>query len=190
MIQFTASGIIFVLLGEQLPTILAGAAKTVHLTGHRELWWLAVYVVGINLGVPLADTTLLNASPDRNASESVVNAAVSAGSLLKVNAAVVNGTMQSALAQSSVVSTGGVNGLNVSLVNGALIPVSLLRVTADTVSSRAQMACSAGNPVATGTSTIENLKITALGLNVPVVVNPAANTTISVAGIASVVLNE
>lgn len=51
MIQFTASGIIFVLLGEQLPTILAGAAKTVHLTGHREPWWLAVYVVGINLGL-------------------------------------------------------------------------------------------------------------------------------------------
>lgn len=51
IIQFTANGIIFVLLGEQLPTILAGAAETVRLTGHREPWWLAVYVVGINLGL-------------------------------------------------------------------------------------------------------------------------------------------
>jgi CPA1 family monovalent cation:H+ antiporter len=51
MIQFTANGIIFVLLGEQLPTILAGAADTVRLTGHHELWWLAIYVVAINLGL-------------------------------------------------------------------------------------------------------------------------------------------
>src|SRR3546814_20964685 len=33
-IQFTANGIIFVLLGEQLPMILAGATETVRLTGH------------------------------------------------------------------------------------------------------------------------------------------------------------
>jgi CPA1 family monovalent cation:H+ antiporter len=51
MIQFTANGIIFVLLGEQLPTILAGAAETVRLTGHHESWWLAIYVIAINLGL-------------------------------------------------------------------------------------------------------------------------------------------
>ncbi|ETI64538.1 sodium:proton antiporter [Sphingobium sp. C100] len=50
-IQFTANGIIFVLLGEQLPGILAGAADTVQLTGHYEPWWLAVYVIAINLGL-------------------------------------------------------------------------------------------------------------------------------------------
>lgn len=50
-IQFTANGIIFVLLGEQLPGILAGAAETVRLTGHHEPWWLAIYVVAINLGL-------------------------------------------------------------------------------------------------------------------------------------------
>lgn len=50
-IQFTANGIIFVLLGEQLPVILAGAANTVRLTGHHEAWWLGVYVVAINLGL-------------------------------------------------------------------------------------------------------------------------------------------
>lgn len=51
MIQFTANGIIFVLLGEQLPSILSGAAETVRLTGHHEPWWLAVYVVAINVGL-------------------------------------------------------------------------------------------------------------------------------------------
>ncbi|MGE4322200.1 MAG: Na+/H+ antiporter [Sphingobium sp.] len=50
-IQFTATGIIFVLLGEQLPAILSGAADTVRLTGHHEPWWLAVYIIAINLGL-------------------------------------------------------------------------------------------------------------------------------------------
>ena len=52
-IQFAANGIIFVLLGEQLPSILEGAAETVKLTGHHEPWWLVVYVIGINLGLAL-----------------------------------------------------------------------------------------------------------------------------------------
>ncbi len=51
MIQFTANGIIFVLLGEQLPAILHGAADIVRTTGHHEPWWLAVYVLAINLGL-------------------------------------------------------------------------------------------------------------------------------------------
>lgn len=51
MIQFTANGSIFVLLGEQLPTILAGAADTVRVTGHHEPWWLIIYVLAINLGL-------------------------------------------------------------------------------------------------------------------------------------------
>lgn len=51
VIQFTANGVIFVLLGEQLPAILAGAAETVRMTGHQEPWWLAIYVIAINLGL-------------------------------------------------------------------------------------------------------------------------------------------
>jgi len=50
-IQFAANGIIFVLLGEQLPVILSGAADIVRTTGHHEPWWLAVYVVAINVGL-------------------------------------------------------------------------------------------------------------------------------------------
>lgn len=50
-IQFTLNGIIFVLLGEQLPGILSGAAETVRLTGHHEPWWLAIYIVAINAGL-------------------------------------------------------------------------------------------------------------------------------------------
>jgi monovalent cation/hydrogen antiporter len=47
MIQFTLNGIIFVLLGEQLPVILSGAARTVAITGHLNPWWLALYTVAI-----------------------------------------------------------------------------------------------------------------------------------------------
>jgi monovalent cation/hydrogen antiporter len=47
-VQFTANGIIFVLLGEQLPQIMTGAAQVVRETGHRELVWLLIYVVAIN----------------------------------------------------------------------------------------------------------------------------------------------
>jgi CPA1 family monovalent cation:H+ antiporter len=51
MIQFTANGIIFVLLGEQLPSIAARAASVVHLTGHTDPLWLIVYVVAISFAL-------------------------------------------------------------------------------------------------------------------------------------------
>ena len=47
-VQFAANGIIFVLLGEQLPQIVAGAAQVVRETGHHEPVWLLIYVVAIN----------------------------------------------------------------------------------------------------------------------------------------------
>lgn len=50
-IQFAANGIIFVLLGEQLPSILAGAAETVQVTGHHNPEWLAVYVLAITVAL-------------------------------------------------------------------------------------------------------------------------------------------
>lgn len=50
-LQFTANGVIFVLLGEQLPSIIAGAAGTVHKSGAHEAWWLGVYVLAITLGL-------------------------------------------------------------------------------------------------------------------------------------------
>ncbi|WP_176594029.1 Na+/H+ antiporter [Sphingobium sp. EM0848] len=53
MIQFTLNGIIFVLLGEQLPGILEGAHQTVLPTGHASPWWLAIYTVAIVAGLAL-----------------------------------------------------------------------------------------------------------------------------------------
>ena len=41
--QFAANGAIFVLLGEQLPSIFWGAVKNVHANGY-SYWWLPVYV--------------------------------------------------------------------------------------------------------------------------------------------------
>lgn len=48
-VQFTANGIIFVLLGEQLPRIIAGAKQVVLETGHHDPVWLLIYIVAINL---------------------------------------------------------------------------------------------------------------------------------------------
>ncbi|WP_068082035.1 Na+/H+ antiporter [Novosphingobium rosa] len=45
MIQFTLNGVIFVLLGEQLPAILGDARHTVAITGHDNPWWLGLYTI-------------------------------------------------------------------------------------------------------------------------------------------------
>ncbi|UXN05164.1 Na+/H+ antiporter [Bartonella sp. HY761] len=47
-VQFTANGIIFVLLGEQLPQIIASAHSVVEQAGHENPLWLLFYVVAIN----------------------------------------------------------------------------------------------------------------------------------------------
>lgn len=50
-VQFAMNGIIFVLLGEQLPQIAASAIHIVRETGHYDPLWLIVYVVAINLAL-------------------------------------------------------------------------------------------------------------------------------------------
>jgi CPA1 family monovalent cation:H+ antiporter len=50
-VQFALNGVMFVLLGEQLPGILSGAAQVVSQSNHINPWWLAVYVLAINLGL-------------------------------------------------------------------------------------------------------------------------------------------
>ena len=47
-IQFAVNGIVFVILGEQLPDLIEGAARVVQEAGHREPLWLIVYVIAIN----------------------------------------------------------------------------------------------------------------------------------------------
>ena len=51
LVQFAADGVIFVLLGEQLPQLFTGAAQVVRETGHREPVWLLVHVIIINLAL-------------------------------------------------------------------------------------------------------------------------------------------
>ncbi|MFL9583226.1 Na+/H+ antiporter [Stenotrophomonas sp. AB1(2024)] len=53
MLQFSFNGIMFVLLGEQLPGIVDRAITTVSESGHHSAWWLLVYVVVINLALVL-----------------------------------------------------------------------------------------------------------------------------------------
>ncbi|HEU4486969.1 MAG TPA: Na+/H+ antiporter [Povalibacter sp.] len=50
-VQFSLNGVMFVLLGEQLPGILESAVTTVQQSNHDNPWWLAVYVLAINLGL-------------------------------------------------------------------------------------------------------------------------------------------
>lgn len=50
-LQFTLNGVMFVLLGEQLPGILAGAVDAVQESNHENPWWLVVYVLAINFGL-------------------------------------------------------------------------------------------------------------------------------------------
>lgn len=53
-IQFAVNGIIFVLLGEQLPGIFSSAVTTVQQSNHEQPWWLAVYALAINAGLALS----------------------------------------------------------------------------------------------------------------------------------------
>jgi CPA1 family monovalent cation:H+ antiporter len=47
-IQFSVNGVVFVLLGEQMPNLIEGAARVVQDAGHHDPLWLIVYVVAIN----------------------------------------------------------------------------------------------------------------------------------------------
>lgn len=50
-VQFAANGIVFVLLGEQIPEIVGAAPATVLLTGHENPGWLLIYVTLIVLAL-------------------------------------------------------------------------------------------------------------------------------------------
>ena len=50
-IQFAANGVIFVLLGQQLPGILAGAGQAIRQTGQKGEIWLVFYVVAISIAL-------------------------------------------------------------------------------------------------------------------------------------------
>jgi len=50
-IQFTINGIVFILLGEQLPQLIEGAARTVQEAGHEDPLWLIGYVIAIHVAL-------------------------------------------------------------------------------------------------------------------------------------------
>jgi len=50
-VQFALNGVMFVLLGEQLPGILRGAVASVEQSGHLSPWWLVAYALAINIGL-------------------------------------------------------------------------------------------------------------------------------------------
>ena len=50
-VQFSLNGIVFVLLGEQLPGILDGAVESVGQSGHSNPLWLLAYALAISAGL-------------------------------------------------------------------------------------------------------------------------------------------
>ncbi|WP_407704120.1 Na+/H+ antiporter [Xylophilus rhododendri] len=52
-LQFALNGIMFVLLGEQLPDIFRGAVGVVEQTGHENPWWLLAYALAISAALAL-----------------------------------------------------------------------------------------------------------------------------------------
>ena len=50
-VHFAANGIVFVLLGEQLPEIFVGASRAVSGTGHNDPVWLLAYVLVITIAL-------------------------------------------------------------------------------------------------------------------------------------------
>lgn len=51
MLQFTLNGMIFVLLGEQFPTIIAGLSRAAAESGGHSLYWLPLYGLVVCLGL-------------------------------------------------------------------------------------------------------------------------------------------
>jgi Na+/H+ antiporter len=52
-VQFALNGIVFVLLGEQMPGIVSAAIASVEQSGHLDPWWLLVYALAINVCLAL-----------------------------------------------------------------------------------------------------------------------------------------
>lgn len=50
-VQFTLNGVMFVLLGEQLPGIFDNAMATINEVGKRSAWWLLIYAVALTVGL-------------------------------------------------------------------------------------------------------------------------------------------
>ncbi|SEN16805.1 sodium/proton antiporter, CPA1 family [Duganella sp. CF517] len=50
-VQFALNGVMFVLLGEQLPDIFRGASLSIMESGHLNPWWLVIYAFAITAGL-------------------------------------------------------------------------------------------------------------------------------------------
>ncbi len=136
-------------------------------------------VVGLGLGVPIADTGQKAAPPDFNTPTSVLNASVAAGvgNLLTVRTGVLNSATQSKLAQNSVVSSSSVSGLALKLAG--------LGLGADTISSQAKMSCV--NGVLTPSGSAEILGASGSLLGVSVAANTRVDLTIGVPTLGTMV---
>lgn len=52
-LQFTLNGVIFLLLGEQLPNVLANIQASINEDGHHHLWWLVLYIAAVTAALAI-----------------------------------------------------------------------------------------------------------------------------------------
>ncbi|KRA01255.1 Na+/H+ antiporter [Achromobacter sp. Root565] len=67
MVQFTLNGMMFVLLGEQFPTILDGLSRAARESGGHSVYWLPVYGLVVCIGLVLCRLLWVTASLKINA---------------------------------------------------------------------------------------------------------------------------
>ena len=146
--------------------ILAGfAAPALAATGTNEAYAAAASGV-ISISPPLADATFPGTSP---------------ATLLTINVA-------GLLGAGVVTDTAGPTSASSNIANVVVTLTPTAALTADAVTSSCSFDTTSGN--VTGTASITNGKITVLGVPITLAANPAPNTTVSVPGIATVVLNQ
>lgn len=134
-------------------------------------------VAVVGLSAPLGDTLTQTAPPDFSENQSVATANVTAAPVLTLTTDTVSGSATSKLAMNQIDASGGVEKLNLNAVGVG--GIGLVTLTADTVRSEAHVRCSAGAAQASGTTTIENLRLNALGLGALTVNGtPSPNTAL------------
>lgn len=138
MIQFTANGVIFVLLGEQLHGIVSGATTTVQLIGHANPVWLVVYVIAIALALAALRFAWVFVSlrlllfQSRAATDESVAASLLAAEIAPAGAPVRSGwrlvTVMSLAGVRGAVTLAGVLSLPLLLPSGAAFPARDLAI--------------------------------------------------------------
>ncbi len=116
MLHFTLNGVIFVLLGEQLPRIIESATTTVMEAGHGNPSWLIAYVFAITLGLALLRFIWVYAS----LRFTMFHRALQGKAVKKINPRII--AVMSVAGVRGAITLAGVLTIPLTLVDGAAFP--------------------------------------------------------------------